>query len=240
MTASCGTTQSVAARKVPRGARRRMELIDIARQVFLERGFADTTMQMIAEKAGASKETLYRHFASKEDLFAEVISRKAQQISVPTAAFARGDNPETVLSELGISLLRAILTGEGACLFRNVVSESARTPELGDLFYERGPGVTIERLSAYLAAASKAGALACDEPALAARLFLGAVVAQFHIRRLVQSNWKPPGDREIRRHVEAAVQMFLAQYGVRDAARRREFPLSSRTSERLAARSAVK
>jgi TetR/AcrR family transcriptional repressor of mexJK operon len=192
-----------------------MELVDIAEQTFLERGFADTTMQMIAERAGASKETLYRHFASKELLFAEIVSRKASEISGPDAAVARGGSPERVLCELGTGLLRTILTGPASCLFRTVVSEAARTPELGDLFYQRGPGLTVERLTAYLERVSKSGELQCDDPLTAARLFLGAVASQFHLRRLVQSDPEPPTENEIRRHVKAAVTMFLARYGAR-------------------------
>ena len=200
-------------RKVPRGERRRGELIDVAQKMFLERGFADTTMQMIAEAAGASKETLYRHFASKELLFAEIISTKARQISGPDAPMSRGGNPETVLSELGVNLLRTILTGEASFLFRTVVAEAARSPELGNLFYARGPGLTVERLTQYLAEASARGEVHCEDPTVAARLFLGAVVSQFHLRRLFQSDWKPPTEKEISRHVEAAVSMFMAKFG---------------------------
>lgn len=206
-------TATVSARKVPRGERRREELVDIAEKMFLERGFADTTMQMIAEFAGASKETLYRHFASKELLFAEIVTRKASEVSGPDAAITRGGSPERVLSELGIGLLRAILTGQSSCMFRTIISEAVHTPELGDLFYQRGPGLTAERLAGYLGRATERGELFCKDPTIAARLFLGAVVAQYHLRRLFQSNWKPPTESEIKRHVEAAVTMFLAQYG---------------------------
>src|SRR5271155_5057297 len=125
--------KEVVNRKVPRGDRRRMELIDVAEKMLLERGYAETTMQMIAAAAGASKETLYRHFESKELLFAEIISRKARQISGPDAPMTRGGSPETVLSELGVTLLRTIVTGEASFLFRTVVAEAVRTPELGDL-----------------------------------------------------------------------------------------------------------
>src|SRR5271155_1807770 len=100
---NAGMAKSIVVRKVPRGDRRRMELIDVAEKMLLERGYAETTMQMIAEVAGASKETLYRHFESKELLFAEIISRKARQISGPDAPMARGGSPETVLSELGVN-----------------------------------------------------------------------------------------------------------------------------------------
>jgi TetR/AcrR family transcriptional regulator, mexJK operon transcriptional repressor len=202
-------------RKVPRGERRREELIDVAQEIFFDRGFPETTMQMIAEAAGASKETLYRHFESKELLFAEIVSRKARAISGPDGAIARGGSPDVVLSALGTSLLTTVCTGPGAFLFRTVVAEAARTPELGDLFFERGPGATVDRLTQYLADATKRDELHCDDPAVAARLFLGAVAAQFHLRRLLQSKWKPPTASEIERHVKAAVSMFLKEFGPR-------------------------
>src|SRR3981189_3394380 len=93
-------------RKIPRGAKRRMELAAIAERVFLMRGFSDTTMQMIASQAGGSKETLYRHFKSKEALFAEVVGRRAARISGPESALARDEVPEVALFDLGISLMR--------------------------------------------------------------------------------------------------------------------------------------
>jgi len=215
------TRESAGARKVPRGARRRMELIDIAERIFLERGFTATTMKAIAERAGASKETIYRHFASKELLFAEIVSRKARRISGSEGALASKARAETVLLEFGIGLLRAILTGEGAFLFRTVVAEVDRAPKLGDLFYERGPGLTAKRLTEYIAAASRRGELDCDNPSVAARLFLGAVVSHYHVRRLVQSGWKPLTDAQIGRHAEAATSMFLARYGLQTAVKRR-------------------
>jgi AcrR family transcriptional regulator len=205
--------KDAAPRKVPRGDRRRLELIEVAEKMFLERGYAETTMQVIAEAAGASKETLYRHFESKELLFAEIVGRKAQMISGPDTGITRGGRPDAVLTELGTNLLRAISTGQSSFLFRTVVAEAVWTPELGDLFYERGPGLTVSRLTQYLADATQKGELHCDEPLMAARLYLGAVVSQFHLCRLVQSSWKPPTSAEIDRHVEAAVSMFLAKFG---------------------------
>ena len=159
-------------------------------------------MQMIAEAAGASKETLYRHFESKEFLFAEIVSRKARLISGPDGAIARGGSPEVVLSALGTSLLlTTVCTGQGAFLFRTVVGEAARSPELGDLFYDRGPGLTVERLTQYLADATKRGELHCDDPAVAARLL----------------SWR--GGRTIPSATPVAIEMEAAD-GERDRASR--------------------
>ncbi|WP_407170239.1 TetR/AcrR family transcriptional regulator [Bradyrhizobium sp. ORS 111] len=190
-----------------------MELIDVAERLFLEGGFAETTMQMIAEAAGASKETLYRHFSSKELLFAGIVDRKARELSGPESTLARGGSPEVVLFDLGIGLLHLVLRGPASSLFRILVAEAPRAPELGDLFYNRGPGRTVRRLAGYLAAATERSELRCEDPQGAARLFLGAVVAQYHLHLLVQPNWKRPSEREMRAHVKSAVAMFLAKYG---------------------------
>ena len=69
-----------AARRVPRGEKRREEIAAVAERVFLRGGFTETTMQIIAQDAGASKETLYRHFGNKEELFSEVIRGRSARI----------------------------------------------------------------------------------------------------------------------------------------------------------------
>ena len=69
-------------RRIPRGEKRRDEIAAVAERVFLELGFNDTTMQIVASRAGASKETLYRHFGSKEGLFSEVVRARANASTV--------------------------------------------------------------------------------------------------------------------------------------------------------------
>jgi TetR/AcrR family transcriptional regulator, mexJK operon transcriptional repressor len=73
-------------RRIPRGEKRREEIAAVAERVFLELGFTDTTMQIVASRAGASKETLYRHFGSKEGLFSEVVRARAVRVYGGTEA----------------------------------------------------------------------------------------------------------------------------------------------------------
>jgi AcrR family transcriptional regulator len=199
-------------RRVPRGEKRRMELAAIAERVFLARGFADTTMQMIASRAGGSKETLYRHFESKEALFAEVVGRRAARISGPESALARDEVPEVALFDLGLSLIRMMTRKDAASLFRIVVAEAPRAPKLGAIFYAQGPGATVKRLTQYLRSAASRGQLHCPEPLRAAKLFLGAVVAQHHLHCLIGQPQAAISDTELRKHVREAVSMFLACY----------------------------
>jgi TetR/AcrR family transcriptional regulator, mexJK operon transcriptional repressor len=201
------------ARKVPRGEARRMELATIAGRLFLKHGFAETTMQMIALEAEASKETLYRHFASKEALFAELINAKAVAVSGPQSALARDEPPETALRELGTSLLTLMMKGEAPSLFNVVVADARRAPDLARIFYDQGPGATLRRLTAYLRSATQRGQLRCPNPHQAAKLFLGAVVSHYHLHCLIGQPPVPPSSAEISEHVRAAVEMFMSHFG---------------------------
>lgn len=200
-------------RRVPRGDARRRELVAVADGVFLDHGFAETTMQMIASRAGASKETLYRHFVSKEELFAEAVRGRAARIAGADGDLPRHGAPRRVLFDLGCNLLRVMIRDERACaLFRIVVAESPRVPGLGAIFYAQGPGSILESLTAYLRDATSDGHLRCRDPRRAARLFIGAVVANHHLLVLVAPKAAPIMDAEMRKHVRAAVAMFLARY----------------------------
>ena len=169
-------------------------------------------MQMIASRAGGSKETLYRYFASKEALFAEIVGRRAALISGPQSALARDEEPEAALSELGFGLMRLIMKSDTSLLLKIVVGEASRSPQLARVFYARGPGATLDRLTDYLRVATRRGQLDCSQPLLAAKLFIGSVVAQHHLHVLIGQPPVVPSESEMRKHVHAAVVMFLARY----------------------------
>lgn len=206
-------TEMLKCRRIPRGEKRREEIAAVAEHVFLELGFTETTMQIVASRAGASKETLYRHFGSKEGLFSEVVRARAARVYGGTEGeLCLQGAPREVLLDLGFNLLRLLLNEDPICLFRIVVAEAPRTPELGRIFFEQGPAQILQQLTLYLEGAARQGLLNCPEPTLAAKLFLGAVVANRHIMMLVAPGWEPMTEETIRHHVEEAVALFLARY----------------------------
>jgi len=54
-------------------ARRRRQLVDVARELFAARGFHATSMDDVAEAAGVTKPVLYQHFPSKRELYLELL-----------------------------------------------------------------------------------------------------------------------------------------------------------------------
>lgn len=198
---------------VPRGARRRDEIVAVAEAVFLAQGFAETTMSDVAARAAASKETLYRHFGSKEGLFAEVVSNRARQLRERLDAdFERPNALPAVLQAFGTKLLEAMTSPEVSALLRLVVTEAPRDPAIGRIFYALGPERTRERLTEFLVAARARGEFVGDRPGLAASLFLGALTAQAHTARLVLQDPPPMGRAEIEERVTEVVAMFLLRY----------------------------
>ncbi len=216
MPASTAQTSSCSgALPVPRGDKRRREIAAVAEQVFFENGFSDTTMQTIAAKAGASKETLYRHFGSKEGLFAEIIENRAKgYLDGLDENFERPGSVGDVLRDLGSRMLEAMVEQKAVALCRTVVAELPRNPDLGNIFYTRGPERVRKRLTEFLAAAVGRGELACADPALAARIFMGAIVSEYLLMRLVLETQPPMSRVQVRAHVDETVAMLLERYAV--------------------------
>ncbi|MCW6508925.1 TetR/AcrR family transcriptional regulator [Lichenifustis flavocetrariae] len=186
----------------------------MAERVFLMRGFGATTMQVVAAEAGASKETLYRHFGSKGDLFAEVVGNRARLLREKLDAdFDRPHAMAEVLRDLGTNLLTHMSGPEVMCLLRIVISEAPRDPDLGRIFFASGPERTRKRLAEYLEAARARGEFHGRSAALAANIFLAAVVGSLHMVNLTLHDPPVLTPAEIRERVDEAVAMFLNYYG---------------------------
>jgi AcrR family transcriptional regulator len=87
-------TTAIVRRTRPRGEIRRSEILDAATEVFLENGYGGATIDLVVERAGASKATVYSFFGGKDGLFAAIVEERVERI---VAAF--GD-PEVVHSDV--------------------------------------------------------------------------------------------------------------------------------------------
>jgi TetR/AcrR family transcriptional regulator, mexJK operon transcriptional repressor len=123
----------------PLQQRKRAAILAGAEKVFLDRGYALTTMDDVAAAAGVGKQTVYRHFASKEALFEDLIHSMC--VGGALAGRLEEDGEHTVdarLRDLAWALLHNLMSVNGIRLYRAVVTEAQRRPELGRLFYENG------------------------------------------------------------------------------------------------------
>lgn len=151
----------------------RARLVQAAMEVFIAEGY-HASVDRIAALAGVAKQTLYNHFPRKADLFAEVVRQATVEFLV-----ALGDDGESLrerLTRFGTRYREKLLSPAGLGLFRTLVAETPRFPELAAAFYETGPQHTTARLAAVLAEAMRRGELRADDPEFATTILLSMLV----------------------------------------------------------------
>ncbi len=187
---------------------RRKQYLDTALALFAAHGFHGVSMDQLVAAAGGSKATLYRYFASKEELFEAIIA----DLSEATVEQRSGDeldalSVEEALRAIGHATARAALSEQATVLFRLATGEYNRFPQLARVLYERGPSVPYARFRAFLAARVATGELAVDDLQIAAEQFLGGIVGHQQLRRTLGQGPADPAAMAAR--VEAAITTFL-------------------------------
>ena len=169
-----------------RGEVRYDAFLTAATEVFLEFGFANATLDEVIRRSGGSRATLYAQFGSKEGLFAAIIAAKRDQIVAALEQMATGGAVDEVLKRFATAYMRELMAPEGLALYRVVIGESARFPDLGASVFSSGPQTAASRLASYLRDQSESGVLDLPDPDLAARQFLQIVKGDLHERALMQ------------------------------------------------------
>ncbi|WP_235041961.1 TetR/AcrR family transcriptional regulator [Vreelandella profundi] len=169
-----------------RGVARRERLLDAARDVFLEQGYAGASVNEVVARAGGSLATLYKQFGNKEGLFMAAMER---HIATAWTVLEEGRRdqqaPEQVLYELGRRMLMLVFDAGVIRLVRGLAFEAERAPELGEMFLTRGPDHTRQALANYLRDQVESGRLALEEPREAAGIFMGMLLGEWHIDALL-------------------------------------------------------
>lgn len=202
---------------IARGAKddRRDAIVAIAQHEFAAKGYAGTSMSVIAARVGGSKATLYNHFKSKEELFVAVVERKCAQIRqmLNQAEMESSGDLRATLTNFGEHFLELILSEDSIGTFRLATAEADRFPELGQAIYHSGVRQSLRRTAEFLEHAKEAGQLRADTDVLvAAEQFHELCTAGVHRRRLWNVTPNPTAD-EIRTNVANAVSTFMRAFG---------------------------
>jgi TetR/AcrR family transcriptional repressor of mexJK operon len=191
---------------------RHEELLNVALDIFLERGFEQTTMEEIATHVGMSKRTVYARYEDKGALFKAAVRRAIERFTVPrelVEAVATDDLEETLLAIARLriaNLVRPVATK----LQRILTAQSYRFPELFNAAFEEGTGPTVSFLCDLFGRYSKLGKISVTEPQRAATAFLSLVVGG--PARVIVSGNKLDAT-EVETHIRFAVDLFLRGVG---------------------------
>jgi AcrR family transcriptional regulator len=211
-----GARQESARQESARSDARRRAIIAVAREVFLTRGYAATSMSEIAAKLGGSKGTLYNYFRSKEELFVAFMNENCEDLldfmdHLPETAHSDRSVRDDLI-ELGVAFLSSLTRDSFVAIHRLVVAETGRFPELGRLFYDNGPARGVQRFTEYFERVIAAGRLPPNDPREVGQRLKDLVLSDVYTRRL----WgvlEPLPPEALRAHVTRSVDIFLMAFG---------------------------
>jgi TetR/AcrR family transcriptional repressor of mexJK operon len=190
---------------------------EAAAGLFLEKGYQGSSMDEIAARAGVSKQTIYTHFASKEELFEDLVLGNAGRVEdflrSMAAAFEAEEDVGAGLQAVARLYARFVIRPEVLRLRRLVVGEAARFPDLARRYHEAVPQRVYGALAELIARLGREGRLRVDAPLLAAHHFAWLALGL----PLDQAMFDPdrlPRPAELDGMADAAVRVFLAAYGV--------------------------
>ncbi|WP_426416161.1 TetR/AcrR family transcriptional regulator [Aestuariirhabdus sp. LZHN29] len=189
---------------------KRDSILDAAVTLFTEQGFESTSMDQIAQRAGVSKQTVYSHYGSKEELFSASIRCKCISHQLAEEDFREFDDPRSALSTIALRFCELIQSQEAVHVFRTCVAQSETHPQLSRLFFKEGPNNMFEQVARLLQVFSQRGLLQVEEPRFAAVQFLMMVHGESRLR--LELNVEPLADEENQRYVESCVETFMRAY----------------------------
>ncbi len=213
-----------AARHVPKerpGSRmseaRRQEIVRKAAALFIEKGYANVTIDEIIRLVGGSKATLYARFGGKEGLFETVIKEPCVDVTHAIEIDPAGD-VEAQLTQIARNFLRSVLNPKILELHRLMVSIGKTFPAVGSFFYESGPNTAYAIVARWMEQQQAAGKLAGGNPRQLAVLFLDMLIGEHQLALLTSPRQSSP--KAIDRTVRAAVELFLNGASKRPARKR--------------------
>ena len=188
------------------GEERRSQILAVAVSLFSQRGFRGTTTKEIAHAAGVSEAMVFRHFATKEELYAAILDHKACSHenfdpAVMAAEAIKRKDDRAVFESLALGALNH---HEKDPEFQRLLLHSAlEKHELAEMFFNEFVRRVYEFLGAYIRERQSDGDFMEVDPAIVVRCFIGMVMHQS-----LNNNLWDPGRRLLNISNESAAKYF--------------------------------
>ncbi|UTW56395.1 TetR/AcrR family transcriptional regulator [Kordiimonas sp. SCSIO 12610] len=200
------------ARGRPRSDAKNLAIMEAASQLFMENGFDGTSMDEVAKRAGVSKQTVYSHFANKEQLFSAAIRGKIAEY-FPDSLFQH--MPDHTLEDDFRIVCRtfcALLVSEDAiAMFRVLTGAAAKNSNLAKIFWDAGPEDMLTKLIDFLQSWIDRGELEIKDTERAATQLISLLKGNLHFQ-LAIGLVEQVSNEEIEHHVNECMSAFLKIY----------------------------
>lgn len=196
---------------------RRQEIVRKAAALFIEKGYANVTIDEIIKLVGGSKATLYARFGGKEGLFETVIKQPCVDVTHAIDIDPAGDI-ETQLTQIARNFLKSVLDPNILELHRLMVSIGKTFPAVGTFFYESGPNTAYDIVARWMAKQQSDGKLGGGNPRQLAVLFLDMLIGEHQLALLTAPHQSSP--KAVEKTARAAASLFLNGAKARGKTRR--------------------
>jgi AcrR family transcriptional regulator len=190
---------------------KRSNILEIAAELFLEKGFSGASTSELVRRIGGSKTTIYSHFGNKAGLFTAVVDEILKEaVTFSDSLDLSKSSTRDALIEIADQHLKIVLSERYVKLIRIVAAEVYRFPEIGKAFYDHGPGTSYSNFQKYLDQKVADGELNIADTAGATDLFFGTLLHREVLSRIY-------GVKNTRLHNRAAIakavtDQFLEHY----------------------------
>ncbi|GAA4044517.1 TetR/AcrR family transcriptional regulator [Parerythrobacter jejuensis] len=198
----------------PTDQAKRDAIVAAASDAFFDVGYAATSIEGVAAKAGVSKVTIYNQFKDKRGLFVASVERECEKMrghfSIEAAS---GTSIRDRLTVIGEAMFAFLSRPEMIQFERRIAAETENEPAIGEAFLEAGPWRMKAAFALFLSAAEAQGELEVPEPGLAAEQFVSMCKGMGDLERRFGTL---PTPDQTRRRIQGAVDVFLKAYAPTD------------------------
>ena len=163
---------------------RRQQLIRVAMQLFSQKGFTGTTTKEIAHAANVNEAIIFRHFATKDDLYRAILDYKANEVCSgdwvdSLRAHAERRDDYTLFRTVAENIFTHRRRDGDNNFLRLMLYSALEGHTLAEVFLERQARPIHEFLMSYIETRQREGAFRDVHPPLAVRAFIGAIHDHF-------------------------------------------------------------
>ena len=162
---------------------RREQILEMAVCLFSQHGFKGATTKKIAEAAGISEAMLFKHFATKQDLYGAILDAKACNEGLTRFPWESNENVKNAIEakddkaffyHMALNALVKQQADEG--FLRLMFYAALEEHELAERFFSEFVTKLYEFIGSYIAERQKAGAMREVNPRIVVRAFLGMII----------------------------------------------------------------
>lgn len=193
---------------------KRQQILDAAINLFTEQGYAATSMDLIAKNADVSKQTVYSHFGSKDELFSASIKQKCKSLHILDLSLHDLSDPYAILLQLA-QRFTEVITSKQACAVHKICAfESNVYPQVSDIFYQAGPLQITNEVTKLMEKFHQQNILHIEHPRNAASQFLNMMKGELWSQ--IEFNTKERVSQQyVDEYLRDSVAFFIRGYAVK-------------------------